>query len=225
MKTSFGKPSEKGNVLVWILISVFFFAGLGFVMSQGSRTSTSGLSNEKVSTYARQIISYGNELKQSVKRLSLGGIGASEISFENPVVGIYTNANCTQESCKVFSAVGGGLNWISPSAGLNDGTEWLYTTNQIPGVGLGTESEIIALLQNIDLDICNRINSLSGFGPAGGPPPQESDVIDMAPFTGTYGAVVMDDGTYFPSALQGCFEGGGTPAAGTYHYFKVLLSR
>lgn len=77
-------------------------------MSQGSRTSTSGLSNEKIATYARQIISYGNELKQSVKRLSLGGIGASEISFENPVVGTYANANCTQESCKVFSAVGGG---------------------------------------------------------------------------------------------------------------------
>jgi len=218
--------SEAGNVIVFILIAVVLFGALSFTVMRGSSSGTSMMTNEQAYTSARQIMAYGNDVQQAVRRIGLRGIADTGISFANPIVTAgYDNAACTTPGCRVFDAAGGGLAWVSPSPGLNDGTEWLYTTNQIPGVGATTGAELMLLLRNVPLTVCGKINEIVSFGPVGGPPPQDTSVISLAQFTGAYGATVLDDGTNFIRKRQGCFQGGGTPPTGTYHYFHVLLAR
>lgn len=218
--------SERGSVVIMIFIGMLLFAALGFAMMQGSRTSTSMMDSEQARTYARQIVSTGTELKQGIKRLSLRGIQDGNISFESSTTGAtYTNGGCGTPSCKLFEPSGGGLTPPTSPAQANDGSAWLFTTGEVPGIGNSGTPELIALLPNVDAAVCGAINTMTEFGAGNGAIPQESDVINLTPFTGTYSPTIMDDGTYFSGKSQGCFQGGGTPPTTAYYYYAVVLAR
>lgn len=220
------KTSQSGSVIIWILIAVTLFAALGFAMMQGSGSNTSMLADESEDTLARQVVADGNNLQQAVRRISLMGTTATAISFENTADTSYANAACTKAKCKVFDSAGGGVNWTTYSTRTNDGSAWLFTANRINNVGNTGTTDLVAFLPNVKVGICKKINELVGFGTAGANPPQEQNTVDLTKFTGTYGAVVMDDaGSIFEGKLQGCFQGGGTPSNTSYYYFQVLLAR
>jgi len=115
------KNTQNGNAIAMILVAVALFAALGYAFSNTSRTSNRFLSDEEAKAYANQIISYGNEVRQAVKRLTLRGCSDTEISFENNVVSGYTNPNApTDKSCHVFDIAGGGINYNNPPKKLLD---------------------------------------------------------------------------------------------------------
>ena len=217
--------TESGSAIIWIMIAVFLFAALGFAMMRGGDTGTSMISSERETALARQIVGEGNALQQAAKRISLLGTIDTAISFQNNIDTDYTNAACGVAKCKVFDPAGGGLGWSILPKDANGGQSWLFTTNRMAGVGTAG-TDLMGLVPNVKLGICNQINKMVGFGPAGGPPPQEANTIDLTKFTGTYGAVDMDDtAAVFEGKLQGCFQGGGTPPTTSYYYFQVLLPR
>jgi hypothetical protein len=86
----------------------------------------------------------------------------------------------------------------------------------------------VAFLPNVTKDVCIELNNLAKVTNPSGNPPQETGNVDItALFAGTFtyaqGLEVTGGHTF--SKKEGCFEGGGTPAAGTYHYYRALMAR
>ncbi len=214
--------AQSGNVLFYILIAVALLAALSYTLAQSGRGGIGKVNEEKAALYATEIIEYGNILSQAVSQIRLRGYKDTQISFENTKVTGYTNANCLEDECEIFHINGGGINWTSPPPNANDGSQWLFTVNNIANIGTSSVDAIM-ILQNLDLTVCQMLNKkLYGTTAI----PQEEDTITLAKFTGTYsGATISDSGNVMAGKNAYCFEGGGTPAAGTYHYYQVLMAR
>lgn len=226
------KEKQSGNVLFVILITIALFAALSFAVSQGGRGNVSVISQERARLLATDIIEYGNILANATAQLRLRGYDETQISFNNQVVTGYSNSNCGDTLCEVFHPEGGAVNWTSPPAGANDGTEWVITHNRVQSVGTQVGSgtadlDLVAVLQNVDEAVCEQLNQLLHGTTV---IPQENDSVNLAQFTGTYSTTIWiadTGGGSGPIAGESayCFEGNTTPAAGTFHYYRVLIAR
>lgn len=234
--------SEQGNAIVWILIAVGLFAALGFTMAQGSRSSTSSITNSQISSYAHEIIAYGNEIKSAVKRLRLRGCKDTQISFENSIVAGYTNPNApSNKTCHIFETAGGGLIWATPKKELE--TEvidlgwtqwWPRGLDQVQGLGTDCANascnELTISLWGIKKDVCLAINDALNVTNIGLNPPIDS--MQGAPkFQGVYtynaASVIGDTTPELASKPTACFKDvaciGALPEC--YVYYQSLLSR
>lgn len=153
--------------------------------------------------------------------------------------------------CLIFDSQGAGLNYMTPSASWLDSTQssenyygdWFITGfSCIPNVGEGSDSncssvasqkELIAILPFIKESLCERINILADAPMAGGNPPQDNNnawnVAGTAEYTGSFAAsgnsIADSPNTDLTDVTSGCFQGGTNPAAGTYHFYHVLIAR
>ncbi len=214
--------SQSGNVIFYVLIVVALLAALSYAVTQSGRGNVSGIGKEKAKIYATEIIGYGNILSQAISQIRLRGYKDTEISFENSKVAGYANANCYDDGCEIFHINGGAINWISPSSNANDGSEWLFSVNGVTNIGT-TSLDLVMILPNIDIAVCQQINEkLHGTTII----PQEEDSVTLSKFTGTYsGLAISDSGAAMDGNNAYCFEGNVAPAAGTYHYYQVLIAR
>jgi len=170
MRTNF--KNQNGNAIVIIFIAIALFGALAFAFNQTSRTSTGFISDSQADAYASQIISYGNQVKDAVKRLQLRGCSDTEISFENNIVTGYANGNAPDnETCNVFSVSGGGLSWkaadqnIFMSAFSGDpsyGEYFFPDLVQVQDIGTTCTTadctELIISLPYMNREICEKIN-------------------------------------------------------------------
>lgn len=228
-----------------VLLAIGLFAAVGFTMMQGSRTSTSIVTDEQAKIYANQVISYGNQLKAAVKRLLLRGCKDTEISFANTVATGYTNTNNPPDSCKVFHVKGGGLNWwysqdvraleseVTPAGGYRNYYKEenykhlfrfpVYNDTYDNGTPSGQSQavDLIAVALFLNENVCKQINrQLTG-----------SDVIPNGlPGFANFGSKFI--GTYTPYASP--FTPGKTTSiclslsnGGLTHYFyyQLLIGR
>jgi hypothetical protein len=108
----------------------------------------------------------------------------------------------------------------------------------VPGLGLGSDNncdasadntELIALMPWVTRDICMDVNMRLGItGKDVAPPQLIGSAWGGSPeFTGdfTAGNVIIDGGNVLYGRPEGCFSGNGTPPAGSYHYYRVLMPR
>jgi hypothetical protein len=209
-------------------MAVALFAALNYAFNSSSRVSTSLLTDSEATTYANQIIAYGNEVKSTVKRLQLRGCSDAAISFENDVVSGYENPNAPDDgSCNVFNIAGGGLSWVNPppvfynsSANWSEGKYAFLTGTEWDGVGTTCTSvscsDVILFLNTLDEDTCNIINKNLGYSST----PQDSD-FGGAQFNGTnlYGYTLADEvgGSGAQGRKSACFN----KASGTRHYIYM----
>lgn len=224
--------NQQGNVLVIILIAVILLAALSFAVTKGGQggAGKSLLSEGDAKIATTQILKYAVSIENAVKRLQLvNGCSENEISFENSVATGYTNTtpSPTDKSCHIFDINGGGLTWQVPS-NINDGSEWFYTDTNISDVGI-SGADLIMTLPNISRGLCLEINEQVNLLPTLGEPPQDNAVAyDNNKFTGTFPSnkVLRDDGNdTINGHVTGCFEGGSTPASGTYHFYHAIIVR
>ncbi len=163
MKNTY-KNYQSGNAIVIIFIAIALFAALAVVFNQSSRTSTGFISDSQANTYANQIISYGNQVKDAVKRLQLRGCADTQISFENNTIAGYVNGNApTDEKCHVFSSAGGGLSWNNPSSGINNGENWFFSgRSYFYGVGTtgGASGAELWMSLIVNREICYKLTSI-----------------------------------------------------------------
>ena len=241
---------ESGNVLFLILIAVVLFAALSFAITMSNR-SGSDVNTDMVRVAASQIIQSGIDIEAGVLRLRVSqAVSDADISFENPMLEDYENPGCTRDQCRVFSPTGGQISynkphpeWLNrkfstePSFG-----EWLYTgTSCIPGQGTGNDAgcaghpeqlELLAVLPYLTREICIELNKKLGvpLQPDGSPPQIAGSAWaggGAAKFIGSYGngEAVIDPGNILFGQPEGCFESNGTPPAGSYHFFRVVVAR
>ena len=225
--------TQNGNAIIWIFIAVGLFAALGYAFTSSTRTSTNVITDAQAQSYAQEIIAYGNEVKQAIKRLQLRGCSDTEISFENDVVSGYENPNApTNKTCHVFDIAGGGLSWNSENSAWFDsnagcvGSFWCHEftfegTNKAPGVGTdsnGTDSmELTIRLAGISSNICEKINELSNQS---NPPPLS--VFFTYKFDGTYDPNSHDFLLTTPNKSKiGCHIYSTT----YYNYYATLIER
>ena len=240
--------SQKGNVLFLILIAVALFAALGFAVTQTLRNSPKDSQRDSQRIRAAELTQYPTFIGEAVMRLKFRGIEDTDLCFDSPLWGNndYYHAGCDDDKHKVFLAHGGEVAWTPPAEGANSGENW-YITGQscVIGVGKsqdvdcngdssGDSEEIIMFLPNISRALCLEINEKLGIANPGGNPPKASGDLwpaGMPVFAGNFtdggriDSLGSGDADILAGHSFGCVEGGGTPPAGTYAYFHVLVRR
>jgi hypothetical protein len=242
------RAGENGNILFLILIAVALFTALMFAVSQTSRQGGSNINSEIVRIGTSQLTQHSVDLERAVLRLRISKkLDEDVLSFDNTYISGYDNPRCTEEVCKVFSPIGGQISYIPPNRTWLDPAQvgnphfgvWLFTaTSCVPGMGKGSandcdgdvqNTELIAFMPWVTRDVCADLNFKLGVTAANAAPPQliGSAWAASPEFVGTYsaGQVIIDSGNILYGQAEACFEGNGTPPAGTYHYYRVLMPR
>lgn len=232
---------ESGSAIFIILIAVALFAALGFAFMQGNRSSTSVMTDEAAKTYATNIISYGNDIRNAITRMKLSGIQPSQFDFGNTILlrnngtvitAIGHNPNCTTAKCQVFSAQGGGLvpkktingsalNTESPGTptAIQDGA-WQAYEGKVDGVGT-TENDIIYIAGYIKKDVCMMINQLLNVSKPGENPPKITTTLTT--YNGSFTAGGSVSGGVVTGISSYCYEINSRP--GVYNYLTTVLVR
>jgi hypothetical protein len=209
------KNSERGSVIFMILIAVALFAALGFVVSNMLREgSPQSVTEDRARLLAGEIMDYGRTLRQGVQNMRISnGCTDTQISFEVAALAGY--ANGTNTACQLFHRAGGDVNYIPPTADVT-AANWIFTgANNALNVGT-TAPDLIAILPNIPLAVCNAINTASGINDLG----NDSD-ISFAQFTGTYAATQTID--FANGKTAGCLNY--VDSGDNYFFYQVLLAR
>lgn len=118
---------------------------------------------------------------------------------------------------------------------------WVFSgANYIVGVETGTDAtgdadtankELLVILPYVNVALCKALNDMAGVTNPSGAPGRDNGNADISTkFTGSFvaGQHIEDTASgsdVFDGQETGCFEGGGTPATGTYHFYHVLIGR
>jgi hypothetical protein len=221
--------AQSGNVFVLILVAIALFGALIMTFSRTSEQGTGTISDQQARVAAQDIIAFSQAVEGAVDRLRRNTISESDLDFRHD--GAYENASCGDSACRVFDAQGGKAISQSPPANANDGSNWRYTgAVRVNGIGTdgltASNAELLMVLPNVRVETCRALNQILGVdNPDGLPPVVGGAVTYTTAFTGTFTAGSELSGATLNGKYAGCFEGNGTPATGTYHYYHVLLAR
>jgi len=227
MSSSLSRPSESGNILIYILGAIFLIGALT-LMVKGSSTPGAGIDEESLIIKVSEVQDYGRELETAISYIFQNGHSEADIRFAHPdgdsAYGTITDTPTRQ----VFSRDGGGATFRAPPTGIQaTPTDWTFNaTNNAPQIG-SDNNDLIAFLPNVIEGFCILVNENSNIENPSDTPPQDPNNFDATTiFTGTYTGT-NDLGTDALNGLkmEGCLEGSGTPPTGTYHYYRVLLPR
>lgn len=221
------RRDERGNVFVVILLAIALFAALSFTVSRSMQTDTStNLMGQELQLAAGDILTYVQKLERGMNRLRNRGISENDISLIHPSTGtLYEHGTPRPDNHKLFHPSGGGVVWQEPQTGVNDGSPWFFTGSTcIPNLGFGaagcdsdstSNEELLAVLRNLDQDVCTRLNSELGIA---GIPTDSGGGFSTTAFVGTFsdGTEITLSATY----RQVCFED-----SGAYHFYSAILER
>lgn len=229
------RARQSGNALFFILIAVAMLGALSFAVSQGGRSSGSGVSAEKARLAATDLIDYSNTVANAAAQLRLRGYSLSELSFENDIVSGYSNGNCAEDLCKIFAPAGGGVSYLEPPKDIFADTpapdyEWhFYGDNAIQGAGMtcanASCADIIMVLDELDLSVCQQLNDLLGVSAnLSDAPPTDADVGNTK-YTGSfsYSETIGDSDASLDGLRSVCIQKTTSPAE--YVYYRVLISQ
>lgn len=165
------RHSQKGNVLFIILVAVMLFAALGFAVSDILRSGDPRMIGEqRAQLFADELMDYSQNIRLAIQDMKISnGCSDTDISFTRTAGDAYEHSPAAPDTCKVFHPRGGGMTYVEPAEGSNDGSPWLFTGRyRIPGIGTGaetfsgagpvTEQELLMILPGIADNICAQIN-------------------------------------------------------------------
>ena len=227
------KISQSGNMLVYILGAIFLM-GLLLVVMRGSNRQGSNIDEESLMIRVTEVQRYGTELENAVRMIMNEGYSEADIRFGHPdadaAYGLITDTPGRQ----VCTSTGGAAKFREPPSGIQSTvTPWVFNaSNNVVGIGTSCTADnctdLIAILPNVTQAFCIAINDRLGVVNPSGVPPRDTATANITTkFAGsyTYDQTLVDAGTYLQAHHEACFEGGGTPATGTYHYYRVLYPR
>ncbi|MCI5061090.1 MAG: hypothetical protein MRY79_08480 [Alphaproteobacteria bacterium] len=225
---------QSGNILIYIMGAIFLL-GILVVMMKGSSTPGSNIDQEQLMIRVAEVQEYGQELERAVTYILRNGYSESDIRFAHPNAPSSYGVITDDPERQVFHRSGGGATYRAPPSGIQTtATDWLFTgRNNAAGIGVDAATtgetrgaDLIAFLQNVSQDFCILINEKNDINNPSDAPPQDTDDLFLSDlFTGSYAFQESVDAPETEGKLEGCLEGAGTPPAGTYHYYRVLLAR
>lgn len=226
--------SEKGNVLLIVLLAIALYGLLTFALSKSDDASSFGTDVEELKAGLGQIYNYTATMKQAVQKMkTINNCGNDGIDFFLDTV---THANYQHASenprCKLFVPKGGGMSFkiLGGSALATEDSETYRFTGQqeIPDVGTNGNSELIVLV-NVTQEACIQMNKKLGIVSSGSTPPDWSTVRHTQ--TDYFNGGNSVDGGYitgesfntdFTGKEAGCLH---DDTEDEYFYYQVLIAR
>lgn len=150
--------SERGNILFLILLAVFLIGLLTAVISGGGVPSKN-IDQETIILRAGEAQRHAAALQQGVRLIMENGTSESDIRFAHPRAPADYGDITTTPQHQIFAPSGGGIQYLGPPEGVNDGSAWeFYGGTAAPGVGT-SKADLIAVLPNVTQEFCDYINS------------------------------------------------------------------
>ena len=227
--------SQSGNVLFYILIAVALLAALSYAVSQNNRGGGAGLSKERARLYATEVIDTAGSIATGVSQLRLRGVQPDDLCFDHTSWGNanYANPSCSDPQTNLYDLQGAGLNWAeAPREAMDEKATpdylWhFYRDNEIEGVGTttgtDTSADLILLVDELSLEVCQQINGLLGVTDADATPPTDTG-YGTGYFAGifTNSAIIGDEDPILANKNAACFF---NTSDNKYAFYKVLVAR
>jgi len=216
--------SEKGNALIYVLIAIALFAGLGFILSRQARNAgTTELDDAQKELYAMQLISYSAQAKSVIDQMLISGSDIDDLDFTQPN---QSGFNTAPYAHKVYHPQGGGLS----HATIPESIKAQIASSPVAGWYLGrfnnvewtksTQSDVILTAYQITGSVCETINQkITGSS-------------DIPALSGNMNQYIVDTATNSDltvSACSGC-EGYTTlcvsnSAVSAYSFYTIVADR
>lgn len=227
------RPKERGNILFMVLIAIALIGILTAVISQSSDGEKAGIDGETLTIRASETQRYASELERGIGYIMQHGISESDIRFAIPTdtanaTGYGDLAADATPKDQMFHPDGGAANYRDPPSDVQlTAAPWeFYGGTRIPGAGTN-KADLIAVLPNVTLQFCQKINALNGQTSA--QPAEDGAGCISGGAAARFGVVSYNDstpntlnaGTFTQTpALQACV------ACGTvYHFYHVIYPR
>lgn len=227
MKSVSLQNNQSGNILIYILGAIFLIGTLT-IMVKGSSTPGAGIDEETLMIRASEVQDYGRELESAVSYVFQNGHSEADIRFAHPTAASAYGTITDIPTRQIFHVDGGGATYRTPPTSIQSTpTNWIFNAaNNIPQVG-SDDNDLLAILPNVTEAFCILINEISDINNPSDAPPADPNNFDVTTiFDGSFtGANDIGTAVLNGAKMEGCLEGGGTPAADTYHYYRVLLPR
>ncbi len=233
---------QRGNAFFIILLGIVLFAALSYAVTQSMRGGMSQITQEQAKFAAREMIEYGQKLRDTVKELMItNGCTDTQITFEGATYYFegsgYTNATApTSKICHVFDAAGGNMKFITPMQNVTSATfSMIIGEHCYEGVGTGpspcpaASKELEFNVVNIPLSVCQEINKIAAIGAIGADPPLDDYNANTAnKFVGTYSATDAASNNIIIGASGknfGCYQDNAGTHQDQYIFYYILLAR
>ena len=244
--------AQRGNVLFIILIAVALFAALSFAVSQsmnsgGGKNSTA--STEKTQLLVDQISQYSSMIATAVTRVIMNNsCSLNTVNFGTPLWQdntAYDLGNLTPPSkvCDIFNINGGGVVFQDPPFEvLNSNDKEFGFTGHLAIEDVGTAANELAMVVEVNRDICVRANEQDRVTSGGAAPPVLGNASARfetpLPASKAFGRYDIDNGnnrfpaTYtlgdgstpaFKGHKMGCYET--ATNSGVFVFFQVMIER
>lgn len=220
------RRNESGNALWFILLAIVLLAGLTVLMSRSSSTTDEAGDFERGQIQASEVLRVAKDMELAVQRLKSQGCSENEMNFDYaPGITGYENAARADGSCDIFGGKGAGLVWREPPGEISGGTWLISGDNRVQEVGCDSAAsrcvELLAILPDISLGGCLRINTLLGVDNPAGAPPADGDAELTTKFQGSFTDSEQIAAAELAGKVSGCFDAGG----GNYVFYNTLIRR
>ncbi|MCB9990535.1 MAG: hypothetical protein H6867_04025 [Rhodospirillales bacterium] len=217
------RTAESGNAFFMVMVGVVLFAALMYTFSRGARQGGENMTEKQAQIAATDIISYAQSAERAVNRVYSKSRSENAISFENGIVGGYTNANCpaSNNRCKVFNSDGGGISWSSAD-NFASPSPWLFSgENTVAGIGQDGNADLLLILPQLSSVVCREINEALDISAM---PTDGNGIEDSTKFQGSYNASAQISGAAVSGVFSACVQDT-SPDPDEYFYYQVLLPR
>ncbi len=226
--------TEAGSIIFFVLLGILLLGLLTAALRNSGIEGTS-IDSETMTISVARMKDQANALERGVAFIIQNGASENDIRFSHANADPDYGTMGTNQQFQVFSRAGGGVEYLPPPNGINDGTPWhFYGHTDAPQVG-SNAADLIAVLPNINKQACTIINKqLNQTGTMlddGGNALSAGCVYGSASLrfssSGTYSDPVQNtmneaDASFSSKpATSGCV----TCDDGSRHYFRVLLAR
>lgn len=211
--------SERGNAVIFILITIALLAALAIVVTRSSDDTTNAGDRERGRVEASELMRFTKGVEQTVKTMSMRGVSENDLSFDVSYLSGYTNAGCTVDDCKVFNVAGGGLSFDDNSAAQS----WsIFGDHAVQDVG--SASSDLIMQAKVGKSLCMEINRILSIPNAASDAPAD-DISATSAFTGSFTAaggdsIIGNDSADFAGKSAGCRKDGTD-----YYFYHVLIAR
>lgn len=233
--------NQNGNALWFILITIALLGSLTAMLSRNSGSVNQSGNVEQARIKASSLLRYSKSVEATVQQMRLNGLSENDLDFV-AIDAAHDNPNCTDTSCEVFGAKGGGIQYKSPSDIIDvdsyTGNWHISTANLVYQIGCNDTNnsctELLLLATDIPRDVCLQVNAILDITNPNGDAPQINEITIGTAYAGAYDTTVNNDAIGGLSAaneapelrgkMAGCtFEFGGGPEE--YFFYQVLIQR
>ena len=224
---------QSGNVIFYILLGIVLLGLLTAALRSGG-IEGSNIDDETVLINVARMKDQANAIESGVAYIIQNRASESDIRFAHAdAAADYGNDPTVSAPFQLFSRAGGGVDYLPPPTGINDGSAWeFYGNTHMPQVGTA-KPELLAVLPNITAGACTLINQQAGY--TGTPTDDGGGALSSGCVYSNGGARFSSTGLYstpagnttdettfsLKPATQGCV----TCGDGSRHYVRVLLAR